>query len=554
MTSGWLGWLSMLIVSLWAMPVAAQALDKQPCVLVATDHAPPLAPRFDCTTAAKTATGEVTWALFDGLNLRNDAQQQLQFRMSNHQMSDEAVFVRFADGGFAKSPTNMMAARQSYSSGTLSYLLPQDRRSITAIYVRAVNQQNQRGAAPNPAIFTAAAGQSDNVKFLLVYGTMAGAALALLLLNASLFFVLRYRFLLAYCGGLAMVLAFGLSWSGGIFYLFPSITPRTQVSISMVAMGGYALAQALLMITALEKEKRSQAASRIALWLGVAAIVMPLVRLCFPDFAWSLVDQLCYLGLAATFIAILANSVLAQRAGSAIATYYIIVWSVPFVLGFARTLWAVGLINGGGAALEGSPLFMIFVEAVLGAVAVGRQVGRLRDERDTARQLESHLRNLSESDPLTGLLNRRAFIEKACAGQHVKRLIVLDIDHFKAINDGFGHDVGDQVICAVARALQQTAPPGTLIGRIGGEEFAVIETATPSSDLAEKLRHAVETASFQEGPLVTVSAGVSEGNVTDEKGWRILYIAADEALYTAKRAGRNQVSCALRRHATKLAA
>lgn len=170
--------------------------------------------------------------------------------------------------------------------------------------------------------------------------------------------------------------------------------------------------------------------------------------------------------------------------------------------------------------------------------------------RDTVRVLE----RATERDPLTGLLNRRG-LDAAVAGVTSRKarsfrpvsVVVADIDHFKAVNDTHGHDMGDKVIRALASLMDGTARPGDLVARMGGEEFvAVMSDASP--DLARLYAEAVRIALGESvqatGERVTASFGIAEvmpGMTVPEA-----IAAADVALYEAKRAGRNRVRIARR--------
>ncbi len=152
-------------------------------------------------------------------------------------------------------------------------------------------------------------------------------------------------------------------------------------------------------------------------------------------------------------------------------------------------------------------------------------------------------------DPLSGLLNRRGF-DEAVAGLgplHLNgSLIVCDIDHFKAINDQFGHARGDQVIAALARRLHEAAPPGALAARFGGEEFVLFLPGTDAAHAAEianevRLRFAAEMGKRLDldRPL-TASFGLSAVQGTDRSVHDCI-ARADEALYEAKAGGRNRL-------------
>jgi diguanylate cyclase (GGDEF)-like protein len=154
------------------------------------------------------------------------------------------------------------------------------------------------------------------------------------------------------------------------------------------------------------------------------------------------------------------------------------------------------------------------------------------------------------TDPLTGLVNRRGlewavsqrWTERARVGQRLA-VLVVDVDHFKSVNDTRGHVVGDEILRKLARVLTANLRPGDLAARIGGEEFLVVcDVELVQADLvAERLRTAVE----QELAPITVSIGVYVASPREcEESTQALWLAADvadRALYQAKRAGRNHV-------------
>ncbi|EFL88110.1 diguanylate cyclase [Ahrensia sp. R2A130] len=147
-------------------------------------------------------------------------------------------------------------------------------------------------------------------------------------------------------------------------------------------------------------------------------------------------------------------------------------------------------------------------------------------------------RQEAETDALTGLANRRAFdraIQRQGRKDDLAALVMIDIDHFKRINDSFGHDEGDRCIALVAGLIAQAAPEGTHAVRLGGEEFAVLVNdggVATASAVAQNIHNNIRQATR---PLnFTVSIGVSEGPRD------VLYKRADEALYQAKNDGRNK--------------
>lgn len=160
----------------------------------------------------------------------------------------------------------------------------------------------------------------------------------------------------------------------------------------------------------------------------------------------------------------------------------------------------------------------------------------------------TQLRHLTHHDALTGLLNRRAIMEQlehawARRDDTPFGLIVIDIDHFKAINDTYGHGVGDLALTRVATALRGELRATDRLARHGGEEFVVLaRDAAHTQAIAERLRAAVETMDRQGLPdhPITVSAGVAASSRGDARYDDVLN-RADRALYEAKASGRNRV-------------
>ena len=189
---------------------------------------------------------------------------------------------------------------------------------------------------------------------------------------------------------------------------------------------------------------------------------------------------------------------------------------------------------------------VLFVAATLGVMWMEIQ------------RLETDLVRLATIDGLTGILNRRAFLD--ASEREISRcnrsgetfgFAMLDLDLFKRINDSYGHQVGDQVLCSFSDTLRSVVRPYDFLGRYGGEEFALLlprSDKTAACAIVERCRQAVERRSIEHDgrPIrVTVSAGVAAFG-EDGKDLETLITAADVALYQAKTSGRNRVVAASR--------
>jgi diguanylate cyclase (GGDEF)-like protein/PAS domain S-box-containing protein len=181
----------------------------------------------------------------------------------------------------------------------------------------------------------------------------------------------------------------------------------------------------------------------------------------------------------------------------------------------------------------------------------GNAIGFVNTMRDISVQNrhQRELERLARTDSLTGLANRHVLqesLEREAGRQDHRQLalVLLDLDLFKQINDGFGHPAGDVVLVEVARRLSRTVRPGEVLARVGGEEFAWLLPASSVSDAvaaADRARTAISASGFPGAGTLTMSAGVGL-SATPSDG-DALYRLADRALYEAKQSGRNRTCC-----------
>ncbi|MFC3550484.1 diguanylate cyclase domain-containing protein [Lysobacter cavernae] len=283
-----------------------------------------------------------------------------------------------------------------------------------------------------------------------------------------------------------------------------------------------------------------------ALWLvGAALPALLLLALVSPwpaDKGWfpPLGNGLLLLG---NLLAVLTLLTVWLRGGRH-AGFVLIAW-VPLVT--VSTARAMQLSAGVPLApwLEyGLPIMQAFAAVVL-VLGLADRMLTFRRERDAAQQHAEH-------DALTGVLNRAGIItrlDRAIAETRRKRLplsvLFLDLDRFKAINDSYGHPVGDACLCAVIDAIHGETMPEFQLGRIGGEEFLLLLPGSHAADArgtAERIRRKVEASCrmVKDAPVaLTLSVGVVECDPTDTAA--TLIKRADEAMYRAKHEGRNRV-------------
>lgn len=279
---------------------------------------------------------------------------------------------------------------------------------------------------------------------------------------------------------------------------------------------------------------------RLHRWLGWPPV---LILLTTP--ATVMPDATTYMMLrSAVLVAMLALCasavVIALTRGSRTARYQAAAWS-----GIGG-VYGVSLFHD---LVLGQPfdnfLFLLFpalgLEVMLTALGILDRLVRLRRERQEARAQAEAMRIIAHTDPLTGLANRRA-IEESFNDEPPVAIALVDLDHFKAINDHHGHDVGDRVIFAAGVALGS----GTaMAARVGGEEFALLFRGAPAAVAieAERLRQRIGAYVAQMVPLLErpVTASMGLVHIGRDTSFGAAMKSADINLYAAKESGRNRV-------------
>jgi diguanylate cyclase (GGDEF)-like protein len=285
-------------------------------------------------------------------------------------------------------------------------------------------------------------------------------------------------------------------------------------------------------------------------WLAVAFVVLAASNVLRQfGLAWLVASagNLMFLGSAAFTLIV---SFLAWRGGIRAAGWFLVAWSLLCAFQIAT---AVYLLYGRADDAQGLLYYGLAPSMVAAAVLIALGTSD-RVRQQTLALTEAERR--AQTDPLTGVLNRRSLIERldaACMRAKARGLpisvLFIDLDHFKQINDSYGHAAGDTCLAAIIAPIHAELRQSDVIGRYGGEEFVVILSgadAASAHPIAERIcRRVAEVRVDGFGPSIhlTCSIGVAASDTLGVWGQHLI-AKADAAQYAAKRSGRNQVQLA----------
>lgn len=522
--------------------------ELKSCVLRARpgDHAAKLIhqpQRFDCRTEQKSLGAGDYWAISNPIDVRASAGEPLVARMGSLWQDKLALYVLYADGRIASFHDDHRSLSRRIQLGAIvEYPLPSRAAKVQRLMWKVEGAANLRGIVVGPRIATQAESYRSNLMMGALYAGFGGLGLALLVYNFALWGSLRHRFQLAYCLMVSALMAYTFTSSGAMAWAFPGIDNHERIRLNYLLLT-LACASALLFARAFFEDHvfgprlRFAIRATVAVLLAVGAlfVVMAPGGVRYVDPIYSLM----FFGVLGTVSATLWQ---AWRVRSNYLWLFAVAWALPIFAACVRVFANFGLIPW-NFWIDNSTILSMAAEALISSVAIAYRIGLLSRERDEAVAAETVARRLADTDPLTGLLNRRAFLAAAIGREGPQTLLILDLDHFKQVNETLGHDGGDEVLRVVARTLRSLAPPTSLVARIGGEEFAVVSHAAMPLD-ADPLLARLRATRMPFDLRVTASIGTASGVLTTEPDWKSLYRAADTALFAAKSAGRDRVRSA----------
>lgn len=500
--------------------------------------------------APRNANGTVWRAYATPPQVRADADQVWRLLIDNHRVHHVDLWVLMADGSRKQLRYDATSPTREWASGNYFSLPFHARQPVVGVVTRhheAVGVSLTRMPWMMPAREYAA--YDRNVS--LGYGIGVGMLLLTILFHANLFFAIRRRFQLIYCGHVTLLFVYALCYSNGIRLVWPELTADgvsrlLGFAMAMATATGISFVIEFLGPAALPRwlHRWARLAAIGSIGAGVSYVGAPvaLVELTF------VIGNIAALNTLFTTIAILVVGC-ANRNSSAVALA--IGWAMPILVSLLYPLRSLGIV----ADLEipdGLMMAATTVECLILSLPVTARIRALRVEHERAQERHLVLERQAQTDVLTGLANRRGFrdaLARATAALHPAAslgVLVIDIDQFKRVNDRYGHGTGDAILQHVAASVARVAGAGAIVARHGGEEFVVALTGHDlprAATIAERIRTAIGASFGPDSPLpaVTVSIGVAAGATSAVEA---LLIEADRALYRAKEAGRNRVMMA----------
>jgi len=495
--------------------------------------------RFDCTTPQHRFGSGDFWAITTSIDRRSTFAEPLALRFASLWQDSLAIHLLYADGTVRSWQSDQRGISPLLQLGAIGQLsVPVRDPALVRALFHVKGAANLRGIASGVRIATEREGGHANLVLAALYTFFAGMAAALIVYNLALWCAMRHRFQLHYCMLLAALLGYTFTSSGAFAWVAPMLANNDRLRFNYVFIGLAGGAAALFTRSFFEDQpmprwldRASQIAAMAVPFSAMAAALLGAVHLRIADLLYTL----AFGGLLAIVIPTLWG---AWQRRSNFLWLFAVAWSAPILLAAVRISAALNFVPW-NFWIDNSTILSMGMEALVSSLAVAYRIKFLRDERDAALTREIIARNLADIDPLTGLLNRRALLQRAIGRSEQQQLLLIDIDHFKRVNETLGHDGGDEVLRLFAAALRNAAPDPVLVARMGGEEFALVTPAAQRIE-ADALLATLRKVRMPFDLTITASIGTCSGSLATDLDWKALYRCADCALFEAKAAGRDR--------------
>jgi diguanylate cyclase (GGDEF)-like protein len=547
-------WVRAVAVALLAIvAVPAQAAGPHPLqerCRVAADPAVPieavLAELGRCSRPASRHHNGTLWIAYDQFPVWLEPTKTWRLTLDNHKVRAVDLWLVMADGRRQHYRYDPRAADREWASGNYFSVLVTPRDEVKRLVLRLTDSQSHTFVRP-PLIARAKDFAPAERNQAALYGMGVGMLALTILFHLSLFFAIRRRFQLIYCAHVGLLLAYALCYSGIIRLVAPGLSSTNvsdMLSFTMAAATGTGIGFIVEFLgSALRPWLRRWAliASGASLLAAVLIVAVP-TSLSFGAYVAA--------NVVATHAVLLTIGILSLACWRRhpMAGLVTIGWVMPITVSLMYPARTLGLIAP-DMLPDGLMMIASTIECLILSLPVTSRIRDLRIEHERAQERHVVLERQAQTDALTGLANRRGFgdaMTRAAAAQVEPApvaLLLIDIDHFKKVNDQHGHAAGDAILQHVAGVVARVAGAGAIVSRFGGEEFLVALRGYDlirAGTIAERIRNSIGITFEAEAalPRVTVSIGLAAG--CSEQIDAVL-MDADCALYRAKNEGRNRV-------------
>jgi len=497
--------------------------------------------RWKCGEASHSIASERVFVRFQ---VTPGARQPAYLETRRAALKAVEIFATAADGSTRTVRFAPGALQTSRRGGYLRAPLPVTDSPVRQVVV-AFDQPTHRMTLEQAQLVAADAHESLGAhRLMLALAAMCGMLLMPLMFNAAFYRILREPFVLWH-SALAVTLLLSIVVTSGLSYYLGNVPVMTMSAMNTLLFGLSVGAAGMFARSFIEEDRLDPRLRRALPLAGGWAALVSALHAAFPFALRPIQSDLyywAYIPVLVTYLWVLAD---ALSRGSRAARYQAIGWAPMIVVGMIR------VVSGLVESLPSADAMMLFyagcvIEVLATTLGVADRFMTIKDQRDSARTEALVLERLSERDALTGLFNRRVIEDRfeRLRAEGFTALAIIDLDHFKLVNDTHGHAVGDKVLRVVAQVLHPDED--TLAFRIGGEEFLLLLRGPGAMEGAERRRRTItsQVAAQVEGldRVVTASMGLLEvpRSAMPNAGFAELYDRADQLLYEAKQAGRNR--------------
>jgi diguanylate cyclase (GGDEF)-like protein len=469
--------------------------------------------------------------------------------LPHRQLDDVIVAISYLDGTVDRIERLGGALAVDWSPhGHAAFAVPRRGRDVAALAI-GFRGRNADSALRYVKALPAPAFAQQAANFQLVLGLFLGTVGSALIYNLFIGGGFRQSFQGIYTIWGSLALLNGLLASGLLTGLWPALLGSAGIIANRMVLALLFASGILFLLALIERGLVPRALVRLSLVTAAAIAATAPLALAEGWLPPGLYGRATSLLMALNIVVIIVVATVAVGRGSRAAWFYLAGWAPILAFGLVLIAFESGLIAHSQLIDLGGMLALAF-ESVVFSLAMADRFRRLQLEHDAlestrvvAEAERVALRQVADTDQLTGLSNRRAFDAPLAAARtgEIDRLalILIDVDHFKSINDRFGHEEGDDLLREIANRLRTSVRTNDVVARLGGDEFAILLTGSDAQHADQVIRGllAAQSHAARLERKVTFSIGAAL-LPDDDADPANLYKNADLALYEAKRLGR----------------